>query len=793
MLRQLVAAALGLAAVAAPLAAQRDTVLVRGVVRDSLSGDPIPFTIVRIAESEVTALSGQDGRYRLPLPPGVWTLEFRKIGYRMASRWVTADRDAALDVALSPVPVRLEALEVTGAYENPALRLIRGAIARKNDLLARIRDYRYDAYVKLVIRDMGQPEDSAASIFAITETETTAYWERPGTYQEVITARRQSKNVQAEFNLTSVGEIVNFNKDRIDIGKYAVVSPTADDALRHYEYQIVDTLWVGGQMVYRLAIEPRSAATPLFAGFIDIADSTFDVRAVDVGTNDAVRFEFLSNLRYRQRLEPVADDAWMPVEIRLAGEIRIGVPIPGVPNHLSFLHRALLNNFRFDQGNAPRTAGEYLVVVDARADDRDSTYWEGRRAIPLSVLERSAWTRIDSIEQAPASWGARLADAGVGALALTANPDVFHFNRVEGAYLGVGGTLRDLSPDVILRARVGRAFGRDAWQGQAGGQYRLSDRRRLWVGATYVDDVVARPTVVSQDRNATYGALFGKDDPLDYYHERGVVVMARTRLVNFVQLQLQYHDLEQTSLGVVTDYSFFDRDEVVRPNPPIVDGRLRSLSAVLAYDSRPLLRQKGRDYRFNRFTYTRVTVGVEVADPEVIGNDFDFVRYGVRFFRRQRTFNLGLTELTAVVGAASGDVPPQRYYTVDFGNTVFFQDQGFNTLGGTNFSGNRVAMVFVHHDFDRQLFRRSRIPLVRDLPFTVSVHGGVFWTEFRAHRANPGDELVRVADAPYAEVGFGVGNLTPWLTPLNLAAWFTWQVSGYDTERFAFRVGVPGL
>ncbi len=102
-------------------------------------------------------------------------------------------------------------------------------------------------------------------------------------------------------------------------------------------------------------------------------------------------------------------------------------------------------------------------------------------------------------------------------------------------------------------------------------------------------------------------------------------------------------------------------------------------------------------------------------------------------------------------------------------------------------------MAFVNHDFDRQLLRRSRIPLLRDLPFTVSVHGGVFWTDFRAHRGNPGDEFLVVAADPYAELGFGVGNLTPWLTPLNLAAWFTWQVSGYATERFTFRVGVPGL
>ena len=43
------------------------------------------------------------------------------------------------------------------------------AIARKNDLLSRIHDYRYDAYVKFILRDLNKNEDSTESIVLITE------------------------------------------------------------------------------------------------------------------------------------------------------------------------------------------------------------------------------------------------------------------------------------------------------------------------------------------------------------------------------------------------------------------------------------------------------------------------------------------------------------------------------------------------------------------------------------------------------------------------------------------------
>ena len=110
-----------------------------------------------------------------------------------------------------------------------------------------------------------------------------------------------------------------------------------------------------------------------------------------------------------------------------------------------------------------------------------------------------------------------------------------------------------------------------------------------------------------------------------------------------------------------------------------------------------------------------------------------------------------------------------------------------------NFAGNRAAYFFVSHDFDQQLFRQSRIPLLKDLPFTLSVHGGAFWSDFVDHTPNPGDAAILTAPSAYSELGFGLGNLTPWLAPFNFSLWFTWQMSDYDTDRFEFSFGIPGL
>ncbi len=141
--------------------------IVRGAVYDTISGDPIAFAVISVAGSNVSALTSRAGAFRLAVPRGVQELQFRKIGYRMRSVSVTVDTSTTLsDVHMNPLPFELATVLVT--TDDPATRIIRLAIERKNDLLSRIHDYRYDAYVKFIVRDLNKHEDSTASIVLIT-------------------------------------------------------------------------------------------------------------------------------------------------------------------------------------------------------------------------------------------------------------------------------------------------------------------------------------------------------------------------------------------------------------------------------------------------------------------------------------------------------------------------------------------------------------------------------------------------------------------------------------------------
>jgi hypothetical protein len=185
---------------------------------------------------------------------------------------------------------------------------------------------------------------------------------------------------------------------------------------------------------------------------------------------------------------------------------------------------------------------------------------------------------------------------------------------------------------------------------------------------------------------------------------------------------------------------------------------------------------------------TIASLGVEIASPELVANDFDFKHYYAHLEHAGRTFLPGVTTLELFVGGSSGTLPPQEYFTVDFTYKFLGEDMFYKTVGGCNFLGDHAAAWYLSNNFGHWIFRKSGLPLIEDIPLSISVYGGMFWTDFRNHSARPVDDAVRTATQPYSEIGFSLGRIQ--IPPVSYKLTFTWQLSDYDTNRFAFGLGV---
>ncbi len=758
---------------------------VTGRVLESGTDAPVPYVTVQAEGTSRATLSNEQGEYRLVVDSRQSRLKFSHIAYH--THWAVlpaGDSSVKLDMKLEPSAIEGDSLVVTARALDPGRRIIAEAIRRKRDIFERVRDYSYDAYAKLVVDDRS---DSLGNIWLLTETQSTSYWQRPGKYREVITARKQTANMDPSDNLITVGEFLNFNRNRIEIGAYALVSPIADDALDHYNYYLLDTVQIDGKPAFRLEVEPLDPAQPRFVGTMHVADSTYDVLDIDVGVSEGASFPLVRDLRYRLRYARFLDSIWLPVEVRFFGLADLPVAVAGIPSQLGFEHSGLVSDYRLDPGLPGSTFGDVQIEVAKGADKFDSTAWYERQTIPLTTDEVAAYHRIDSLEKVPTPLPKRLLQgtAAAAALLLGAESSFFRFNRVEDVYLGLGADFTPIEA-IDIRVKAGYAFGTQLVEHEVGADWVSVGALRPIVGFDYRLRTLSRASLTTaRTYNPSTLALLSQWDPFNYYRSQDVEIHASIKPMNYHRATLLYHDEAHRSEVVNTDYRMFPRDRAVRDNPAIADGDLRSLEARWVFDSRPLYRQEGRDQILGTTEFTRILASVEWASPDLFDNDFNFTRLSLSLRRRQQTLGLGITSILLQAGASGGTLPPQRYFAADFGKEIFFNRGAFQTFDEQTFGGDRAVSATVYHNFRKLLFTRLGWPLVRDIPFWLSVHGGVLWADFANLAPVPGDAPGFDIDHPYGELGFGLENLLPFLEPAIVSLHFTWQLSNYETRDFS--------
>ena len=110
-------AAATLAAFVPLSAAHAQTGVISGRVTDGSSLQPLNGAQVYVVSTARGVLTGTDGRYRLSVPPGTYTVRAQYLGYETGEQsvTVTAGETATVDFALSAGGLIVDELVITGA------------------------------------------------------------------------------------------------------------------------------------------------------------------------------------------------------------------------------------------------------------------------------------------------------------------------------------------------------------------------------------------------------------------------------------------------------------------------------------------------------------------------------------------------------------------------------------------------------------------------------------------------------------------------------------------------------
>ena len=716
-----------------------------GTVRDAMTNSPLPAANIRVLGTAKGTVANSMGVYRLALERDRFTVVYSFIGYRSDTLRVSLERSTEFSPRLQPSAIQMSEVLVTN--EDPAIAIMREVIQRKKEWIANLHSYEFDAFTRLVMRF-----DTAIS--AITESYTKGYWRQGDTLREVIQQTRKTENLSRGVRVAVGGFIVNFYDDDINFTGFRFVGPTSPQAFDYYDFKLEKTRQRDETPVYTIRVTPKSRVTPLFRGKLDVIGDTYALIAVDMSPNEAFSIPLVSrfDLRYTQQFGFYENRYWMPMDIGLSGVVEVGFAGFSFPR-ITVEQASVIYDFKINRELPDSIFKKARRIEMSSAQKYDSLFWSQHDVLPLTQEEQKAYKVLDSTQTLDKKFkpSGPLGDMsspmfrylGYGRL---------RYNRAEGLYLGLKGSRDSVIDGFSLFGSAGYGFS------DKRGKYSLGVARYVDAGRRYSFEIEGYrgfaniPDEESYDPLViAFAAVLNKSDYRDYFYANGWRAALQARPLIRLSLQLEYRNEDQRIAAIMTDFSIFERRKPFHPNPPIAEGAMRNVKALLRY---------GDEFvPFGLVTQNSAELEVEHSSSGFLASSFDFTRVIFRGEARLTTFSSRLLfpqtfniKFTAV--ASSGTLPPQRLFSLESRYDALGPFGVLRTGDVKEFAGDRFVSLSVEHNFRSIPFLFLDIPFLYRNSIELIVHGTVAQTW-----GSSSLPFGRTTNGWYSEAGLGISRL----------------------------------
>ena len=750
-----------------------------GSVTDATTGEMLPYVNIRIENTSMGTVTDRNGNYILKLQPGEYNIVFSMVGYQtVKQKIIITGMDQPLDVKLAVSPYELEEVVVSG--DGPGAAIMRAAIARKQEQEKRIADYTYMLYTKFTVgtdtsfagRTSGRGDSTIVSIF---ESYSKGYYKAPDQYYNEIIQRRQSVNIPPQANFVAFGTNLNAYDNYITILNEEIATPFHPNALDYYEFELLGRYKPSDdQSIAHIRVTPKSSSRKLFSGFVDIeVYSAVPVRA-DLTPNRAVQLPFDAALTYRQSFDLFGDNIVMPAGLHIFTTLKAEI-FWIIDPRLDITIATVAYDYTFNTGLDNELFEGRRVDITEQAEEFDSLYWQTNAVLPLKPEEEYAYDAIRRARENPDSaLGANLADRIFGGIGRTISrlerepfsgiDDVARYNRVHGFYLGLGF---DFNPDKTVRLSLnsGYGFADQRPYGKIATLWKPDGKGHIQLEASAYKSLARRDNpYIYTTRGISLLSLLFKTDYGDYYYTDGVTLSAAVaggqeifiRRNIFVRPHIFKVSLlleEQSPAGVNTNFSLLGGKKKFRDNPTVMQGSMRSVGFAWHYDYSP----------YRRISDFGFMIRGEYSSPDLLKSDFSFRQIEGTLSLRTPTLPLWTLDLRISGGYSDGDVPPQRFFSLESSANAVSAAGVFRGMNLKEYYGDRYVSASFEHNFGEVIPGVLRIPNIASFGIEFILTCSAGYTAFSDRTLQyTGTQLTTTAtskDRWYYEAGIGFNRI----------------------------------
>ena len=470
-----------------------------GIVKDSITGEPLPFVSVYFDGSTIGAMTDDNGTFTLQNNQGYTKLAAASLGYD--TKFIDlkpGKKNDNLEVLLKPTAFEISEVVVKPKREkytrkdNPAVELIKKVIAHKNDNRIEAKpEYQTEVYEKLSLSldnfnpnldknkflkkfkfiknylDTSEFNGKPILTVSVRENLSDFYYRKSPKAEKTIVRAKRMQGIDKTLddgggitsNLEEIFKSINIFDNNIPILLNRFVSPLSSTlATTYYHYYIMDTLDVGGDKCVDLAFVPANSESYGFTGRLYITlDGNYAVKKVLLNTPANINLNWVDKLRIEQEFKQMSDSTWVLDQENTFVNFYV---VKGTQQLYAHQLRNY-DNYNFNVQNADSVfglLGALHVLPEATA--QPDTVWTHNRPIPLKEKEDALKDLLGQLRKVPAFNAIiKTAEILITGYIPTANDKkvtkfdfgpmntTFSANHLEGFRMRVGGmTTANLNP-----------------------------------------------------------------------------------------------------------------------------------------------------------------------------------------------------------------------------------------------------------------------------------------------------------------------------------------------------------
>jgi hypothetical protein len=581
---------------------------ISGTVSDQ-NGNTLPFVTVIEENTYNNTSTNEQGKYELNLnKSGTHVLIFKYLGFK--TRKITleiAHFPFVFDVKLEDEKYALNEV-VVSKKNNPAIAIIKKAIAHKQENTKKTARYKADFYSRSIFKLKNMPkkifgqkigdldgslDSTGTGIVSLSETFSKITFEKPNHLTEVITASKVSGNDNGYSYNTARSSFYDFYDNTIKMG-INMISPLANNAFNYYKFKLESTFEDENQhTINKIKVIAKRDKEPVFEGYLYIASDSWAIYAVDFDIKGyRIQNEFLDNMNLKQNFSHnKITNTWTKSTQSLeftAGAF--GIKLLGKYNYI-------YSNYTYFDSFDKNTFTNKITTIETNSNKKDTVFWNKNRPIPLTLEESTDYVRKDSIHKIRNS--KKYLDS------IDAKENKFKIFNIINGYTNKNSfqkrsfryegllDLSSLSFNTVQGFNFDSGFSFKKWNENYAKKTNISSKinygfsdHRLRISGQYSHqfnnqnyaNLVISGGTTTQQFNAnnpisrfinTVSTLFFRDNYIKLYQLEFAKIAYSQDVANGINLKAQLDYQARKPLLNTSDYSFFKKDNLYTSNNPL--------------------------------------------------------------------------------------------------------------------------------------------------------------------------------------------------------------------------------